>query len=401
MYIARQPIFNKTKKIYGYELLFRSSSTTSTYDCISPQASTATVLGGLFELGIENIVGKQKAFVNFDYDFLLSKTIELVKPDVLVIEVLENVDPDPRIIQRIKELRQKGYTIALDDFDNKGITAPLKKYANIIKYDIRQTSLLTLKKEVKNDLAHHHILLAEKVESEEEFLLAKEMGFHLFQGFFFQRPQIIAGMKMEKTPKIIFQMIFQELKKEEPSFRKLAEIISHDVNIAYRLMRIKEITHAKERLKTIQSALVRMGLNEFERWVHVLFMQEFKTNKPIELLRLSLVRSKFGELLAKNGPLYQRQHEISLMCLFSVVDALLDQSMESALENVSISEDVKDSLISKKGDLARVLKIIRAYEEAEWSKAQRLAQDLKINDKNLATWYLESLRWADQTVRNF
>lgn len=401
MYIARQPIFNKQRNIYGYELLFRSTKQSKGYDGTSSKASTASVLSGLFEWGMDNIAGDSKAFVNFDSEMLKSSSLELIRPERLVVEILETVKIDEAVSARVIELKEKGYKIALDDYQIMNHSAKVEKDVDIIKYDILATPLNEIESQVKAHLKQHKILLAEKVETEKEFLLAKKLGFHLFQGYFFQKPQMIAGMAIKKTPKIIYQMLLVEMKKDEASFTKLAEIISNDINIAYRIMRIDHITSKKERLKTVRTAIVRMGLNELEHWVYLLMIQDFSSNKPLELLRLSLIRSKFGELLAKNSSFIDRQHEISLMCLFSILDALLDTDMETALENVSISDDIKDALIGKKGNLASFIKMIQAYEKADWPQVDKLSRELNMLTNYMATSYLESIWWADQTVRNF
>ena len=194
MYIARQPIFNKLMKIYGYELLYRDASEAVSFGNASSSAATATVIGGLFEQGINKIVGKAKAFVNFDYDFIMSENIELIDPETLVIEVLETVEVNPVLVERLHYLRAKGYKIALDDFEESLNNYPIVYIADIIKYDIIITPLESIEEEVKEALAQGKVVLAEKIETEEEFQKACDMGFQLFQGYFFSKPKIVYGI---------------------------------------------------------------------------------------------------------------------------------------------------------------------------------------------------------------
>lgn len=191
MFIARQPIFDRSRNVYGYELLFRGNDKASSYQGASAESSTAVVLGGLFELGLDRIVGSRRAFVNFDYRFLFSNAIELIDPTTLVIEILENTPVDRRLLDRVTELREKGYRIALDDFAEKLKDYPVAPLADIIKYDILVTPLDELGDEVREALSRKKVLLAEKIETEEDFIKAKEMGFHLFQGYFFSKPVIV------------------------------------------------------------------------------------------------------------------------------------------------------------------------------------------------------------------
>ena len=288
MYIARQPIFNKLMKIYGYELLYRDASEAVSFGNASSSAATATVIGGLFEQGINKIVGKAKAFVNFDYDFIMSENIELIDPETLVIEVLETVEVNPVLVERLHYLRAKGYKIALDDFEESLNNYPIVYIADIIKYDIIITPLESIEEEVKEALAQGKVVLAEKIETEEEFQKACDMGFQLFQGYFFSKPKIVYGINSSKASKLQYTMILQELHREEPSYHAIAEVIESDVHFAYRVMKTMSNKKGEDTFRSIKEALVRMGLKELERWINVLMLQDMSEGKPTEIMRLSL-----------------------------------------------------------------------------------------------------------------
>ena len=400
MFIARQPIFDRAMKVYGYELLFRSGENAEAYGGSSAEKSTASVLGGLFELGLEKIVGGRKAFINFDYNFILSDTIELINPEILVIEILENTTADKILLDRIGELKKMGYKIALDDFVEDAHNFPIVPIANIIKYDIIQTPLDTIKKDVKFVLAEKKIILAEKIENEEEFEKAKKMGFHLFQGYFFSKPKIVGGVKKRLTTNTIYYRIISELHKEEPSFTKLADIIETDVNMAYKVLKLINQRKDEAELTTIKRALTRIGLNELERWVNVLMLQDISSNKPSELIRLSLVRSKFGELIATSSSFSNRRNEISLMFLFSVLDAMLDQTMKEALEGVSVSDDIKEVLINQEGPLKPMCEIVHSYEQGNWEEMNRVSKEIKLDKGKIFICYLEAIKWASETMKD-
>ena len=399
MFIARQPIFDKTKEVYGYELLFRGSNTSNAYNGTSAESSTAVVLGGLFEIGVDKIVGDKKAFVNFNYNSLMSNSIELVDPSTLIIEVLEDVEVDARLMRRLDSLHKEGYRIALDDFVQSIKDFKIVPIADIIKYDLIATPLDTIQDEVMEALRRKKVLLAEKVETEEEFIAARKMGFQLFQGYFFSKPVIVAGLKGKKPDITIYRRILNELHQEEPSFQGLAEILETDVSVAYRLVNVVSKKNEHDIQKGLKSALVKMGLTDFERWVHIMMLQDLSVNKPHELIRTSLIRSKFGELVANNtGSLYTRASEVSLMCLFSVLDAMLDLTMEEAMADLSISRDIKDALVKREGSLEPVLELAEAYEQADWEKLDRIASKLGIDSNRLGGWYMESIEWSDRIM---
>lgn len=401
MFIARQPIFNKTMNIYGYELLFRPDSGAKSFGSASSSSATATVIGGLFEQGIEQIVGSAKAFINFDYDFIMSDAIELIDPGTLVIEVLETVKVDDPLIDRIKYLRKKGYQIALDDFEESFGSYPIVPIADIIKYDIIVTPLDSIKRDVKQALSERKIILAEKIETEKEFQQAVSMGFHLFQGYFFSKPKIVGGANTKRSSKVQYSMILNELKKEEPSYDTIVEIIVSDINLAYRMMKVISHKKGESSFTSIRKALVRMGLIDLERWINILMLQDISQNKPLELMKLSLVRCKFSEYVANHSIYKERSDEISMMCLFSMLDALLDQPMEKALEGMLITEDVFNALVYGEGTLKPLCKLISSYEQGDWPQVHKYADNIKISTKILYIGYLESIQWAANILFTF
>lgn len=394
MFIARQPIFNRMLNVYGYELLFRSGHESKAYDGTSDVLSTATIISGLFESGIEEFVENKRAFVNFDAAFIHMDLAELIEPSRLVVEVLETVNVDQNLIERLEYMKSKGYKIALDDFAGSFKDNPLTRLADIIKFDMVATPLGTIHSDVKLALDHGKILLAEKVETEEEFQVAKEMGFHLFQGYFFSKPNIVGKSVDKTTTKIQYLRLLTELKKIEPSYQILAEIIEKDIKLAYRLMKVISNRAGDDLVYSIKRALTYMGLKEIERWVSIMMLRDLSEHKPEELMRLALVRTKFSELIAKNGHMRKIKHEASMMGLFSTIDAMLDQSMSEALEGISLPKSVSDALTLNKGILAPVYNVIQNYEHGVWPTTEVLGQHLGITGVDLSVNYRESLIWA-------
>lgn len=408
MFIARQAIFNRSMKVYGYELLYRDRETdTSFNNHMSPEESTASVLSGLFELGIDNISSNKKSFINFNYQSLFSDSIELIHPEDLVIEVLENTEIDDLLIERLTELKMKGYRIALDDFIEDIERFPLISVANVIKFDLIRTPLSTIKKEVAYAIANRKIIVAEKIETMEEFEEAKEMGFHLFQGYFFQKPNIIGQSNNKKSPRISYMRIIRELNEEEPSFKKMAAIIKTDVNLTHRLLlttKNKKI-YSDNIEKNIKHSLVYMGFRQIKRWINVLILRDLATDKPDELTQLSLVRARFGELIAENSSFHHRTSEIYGMLLFSALDALLDLPMEKALENIQLSKDVKDALINHSGPLYPLLEIVCSYQNGKFHKVEEIAKVTKIRTRRFSFYYIDAIIYSqkikDKRYNNF
>lgn len=394
MFIARQPIFSRNLEVYGYELLFRSGNQSHLFDGVSSIQATATVVGGLFEAGINQIVEDKKAFINFDAEFLHSDMPEIIGPEHLIIEVLEDVVVDEALIARIRDLKTRHYKIALDDFVESYIDYPLVPFADIIKFDILNTPLDLIKNEVRLALLQKKTILAEKVETEEEFNKAKVMGFHLFQGYFFSKPNIVAHSNSQTTTKIQYLRLLTELKKEEPSYQVLAEIIEKDMMLAYRLMRVIKGRAGDDLIYSIKRALTYMGLKELERWVSILMLRDLSSHKPQELMRLALVRTKFSELTAMNGTLKNMKHEASMMGLFSTLDAMLDQNMADALEGIMLPISISEALIKEAGVLGPLLSVIFAYEKGDWESGQSYAEAVGVSEEQLYDDYCKAIHWA-------
>lgn len=402
MFIARQPIFNRIMKVHGYELLYRDGATATAFNNTSSEKATATVLSGLFEHGIEAISNSKKSFINFDHEYIFSDTIELIAPEDLVIEILENTIVDKKLVHRLIDLKQKGYRIALDDFVEDYNVFPLVPLADIIKYDIMETPLHVIEPEVRCALADKKILVAEKVETKEEFEAAKAMGFHLFQGYFFDKPNIIGQISTKKSPKHSYLELMNELNNPDPSFTRLTEIIINDVNLAHRLFLSTKDNHktSSDFRDRVRQALVYMGFKKIKRWINILMLQDLSANKPDELTRLSLIRARFGELLAKNSKFRSRSNEIYGMLLFSTLDALLDQPMEEALEELNLPDDVKQALIFNEGELAPILQLVYAYEKGEWDKVTVLSHEIKLGENAISDYYVDSIQFSKEIMND-
>ena len=399
MYIARQPIFKSNLEVYGYELLYRSNEFVKVYDGTNSTRATASVLTNLYEIGIEEMTNHKKAFINFDAHFLSEEFPELIDSKNLVIEVLEDVVVDENIIERVKILKSKGYDIALDDFVEDLSVYPLGPYADIIKFDLLLTPLETIGKQISIALAGNKILLAEKIESEEVFLKAKKMGFTLFQGYFFSKPTLLKKSATKTTSKSQYVSLLNELKKEEPSYQIMAEIIERDVNLAYRLMRVIKSRSGDDLVYSIKRALTYMGLREIERWISILMVQELGSDKPKELMMLSLIRSKFAESISNHSSMSKVKHEMSMMGLFSTIDAMLNQTMEDALEDIALPKNIKEALCDQKGSLYPIYELMLAYEQGDFEKANQLALKIKIPPDTLFEEYFKAVKWADEMVK--
>ncbi len=395
IYVARQPIFDIKKCIFGYELLFRTDMA-NFFPEIEGNSATSQLLSNSFlNIGIEKIAGSNLAFINFTQELLLKQLPLMFSQDRLVVEILENVQPDVAVIEACQEIALNGFIIVLDDFFYKPSLEPLIEVADIIKIDIKATPLEEIGELVKKMTERGVDLLAEKVETHDEYKKALKMGFRYFQGFFFSKPEVLLGKEIS-TPQMQLLEIMAEVNKEDFEFNRLEKMIVRDASISYKLMRLINsafFKRAKE-ISSIRQAIVMIGEAGIRRFLSLISMAGLAANKPDELIRVSLVRAKFCELLGNhsgNG----EPSELFTLGLFSLIDAIMDDSMENLMSQIPLSSNIKEALISGTGDLSGYLSLVESYERGYWGEIEEAANIIGIDQGDLPRQYMESLSWAD------
>jgi len=396
-FIARQPILNINKRLYGYELLYRGSPG-KMLGQVSGEQATASLLSSAFLTGdIEAISNNKLCFINFTKD-LLEENLPLSFPkNKIVVEILEDVEPTPEILSICLKLKENGYTLALDDFVYHRKFEPLLELAKIVKIDIRLTPLNTLVRTL-NLLKHHRVkLLAEKVETEHEFELANRMGFSYFQGYFFCRPERIR-IKEISAVKLNLIRLLAEITKKKVKLERLREIISSDVAITYKLLRFLNSAYfyLLQKVTSVKHGVALLGEKELRSFCMVVIISELATDKPDELVRLVLVRAKLCELLGKMVSLTEIEcANLHMIGLFSLLDSMLGCSMSEILEKLPIDSVVKDTLRGKENRYLGFLLLSQALEKNKQTEFKRLQDDLSLTDDQVRTCYLEAIKYAN------
>ncbi|MEJ2057486.1 MAG: HDOD domain-containing protein [Desulfofustis sp.] len=395
-YIARQPILNVHKRLYGYELLYRGAKD-YTLPLVSGNRATASLLSSTFlTRGIDEISGMRPCFINFTQDLLERNLPAAFPKNQIVVEILENVEPTPKLISVCKNLKNDGYTIALDDFVYNRKLEPLLECAQIVKIDVRLTPLNTITNTL-NRLKNHRIkLLAEKVETVRDFELANKLGFSYFQGYFFAKPTKIEIRELSSVKTNLLRLL-AEVTRKETTMEKLREIISVDIAISYKLMRFLNSAYfyRLQEVKTVKHAIAYLGERELRRFVLLVVVSELASEHPGELTRLALVRAKFCELLGTASPYKTNSEELFIMGLFSMLDTMLGSPMNKIMDRLPIGRHVKDALIQQSGVMADFLKIAVAFERNQQKKIITLVKELRINAKNIGESYLAAVKYAN------
>jgi c-di-GMP-related signal transduction protein len=402
VFVARQAILNRQKELYAYELLFRSDLLKNHFDGTDSSAATTQVIANtLFSAGLEGILGGKKAFINFDRKMLLDGAFSILPKETLVIEVLETVEPDEEVVAACARLNASGFMLALDDFVHHPKFEPIVKKAHLIKVDMRSTSRPEQKRLVDNYGSRGIRMLAEKVETLEEFEWARRIGYDLFQGYFFTKPVVVQGRNIS-TSKMSCLRLLQETQREELDFDKLRGLIKGDVSFSYKLLRFTNsamFAHQSE-IRTIEHALMVLGEEGIRRWVAIAALPGLAKDKPNELIVHSLMRAQFSEKLGRMAGITATQN-CFMMGLFSLLDALLDRTIEYALQQIKLAPPVEEALLrtaATNDRMAIVYSLICRYESGDWDEVTRLAERLGVPAMSIGEAYVESTRWVAEVL---
>lgn len=397
VYMARQPIFDRRKRVVAYELLFRSGLQ-NVFDAADGELATSRVISDSFLVfDSQSTTRGKRAFVNFTRDFLLGPYAQLLPKQWLAIEILETVEPDDEVVAACRALCQAGYFLVLDDFVYHPRFDPLLKLAKVVKLDILANTREQLALQVQRLSPFGVRLLAEKVETQEEFECTLAMGFTYFQGYFFSKPVVVSGRDVPGF-KLTYLRMLQEINKANLDFTRVEKIISQDVSLSYKLLRyINSVGFGLlGEVKSIRQALTLLGEENVQKWASLVALTHLGQDKPDELLVSSIVRAKFGESLAPLVGLPERASHLFLMGLFSHIDALLDQPLEQILGQMPIDRDVKAALAGRPGRLGLVYRLITAYERGDWEASAQLLASLGLAEEALPDLYLKALHWSRQ-----
>ncbi|NUQ00118.1 MAG: HDOD domain-containing protein [Armatimonadetes bacterium] len=396
VYVARQPIFDARRGVHAYELLYRSGRVQS-YDARDPNQATARVIvNSLLHIGLDRLTGGRRAFINFTRDMLLDDYALLLPQQEVVVEVLETVEPTPEIIATCAALKERGYTLALDDFVLlEEPYRPLVELADIIKVDCQLAGPAGSRQLADAFRGSNKRLLAEKVETEEQFLAAASWGYDYFQGYFFSKPVMVEAVDVPGF-KLNYLRILQELQRPELDFEQLEQIVKSELSLSYRLLRYinSAAFRFRRRIETIREALVAIGEREFRKWVALICLATMGEDRPRELLVQSTIRAHFCEGLAAACNLEAQRTDLFLTGLFSQLEAIVGRPLPELLDEVGVAPDIKQALIDGTGPLADVLGAVTAYERGDWDQVTLYAGRLGMDESRVPDPYLEAVERA-------
>jgi c-di-GMP-related signal transduction protein len=398
-YIARQPILGRNSKTFGYELLFRSGKENAFQSSDGEQASRV-VIDNVFLLGLRTLTDSRVAFLNLTRETILSGTAALLPKERVVLEVLETVEADESVIEAVKELKEAGYKIALDDFTAPQDHHPLIEMADFIKVDFPLSTVEEREAFARRFVPQGIHLLAEKVETQDEFEFAVAAGYEYCQGYFFARPKLITGRDVPAF-KLNLIRILQEANGPDFDQDRLEQILRHEPAVCYRLLKyLNTVTFAfRSEITSIHHALTLLGEQRTRKWLSLVAATAMGQDKPSELMVTGLVRARCSELLAEAAGVPDWDTDLFLAGVLSIMDAILGKPLPSILEELKVSSRISSALTHETGRIHLTLNAVMSMETGDWEKIDTAASAAGVSSEDLESAYIQSIEWAHAIFR--
>lgn len=391
--MARQSILNANYEIYGFEFLYRGNR----YDVSKSNdamGATSELLSNLFT-AIQNNdkTNNLPAFINIDSSFIESPSFFPSFSDNIILEILEDVVASPQIIARIRNLKQRGFKFALDDFIFEPDRLKFLPYVDIVKIDISAISFENIKKSLPILQPYSLILLAEKVETEKEFEECLKLGFDLFQGYFFDKPELVKGVEVSPSKQVALNLI-TELLREDITINEISTLISCDPRLVIKILLLVNSSYFSfsRKIENLREAIVMLGIKAVQQWVSLLLLAS-ESESPLEIFRVLLSRAKALEAFAEIRAI-KNKDDYFYLGLFSGLHALIGTDLETLLEKINLNKELKAALTGEENSIGNKLLIIKAIERFDFNLDKFNPKDVEL----LMQTYWQGAEWADELM---
>jgi c-di-GMP-related signal transduction protein len=401
--IARQPILTVEESVVGYELFFREDQGENHFRSEVESATSATI-DALNMVGLDVLCDGHPAFINCTHQMLLTDYFALLPPSDVVIEIQESVSVDEEIRRACERLKQRGSLLALDNFVPGDKRESLVPFADFIKIDVRAVPLAACKPLVARYASGRCQMLAQKVETRESFVRARECGFTRFQGYFFRRPENLRARRIPAN-QLTYVRLLGAISKSDMNFGEVEELVKIEPALCYRLLRYlnSPVLALTTPVTSVRHALSLLGERESARWIRMATTLVMGQKKASDLVLSSLVRARFCELIGSR--VEHGKSDLFLLGMFSLMDSILALPIGMLMDELSLDPDIKAQLLSAKTKsgsqtpLALIYELMLAREEGDWGRVTQLARQLKLSLSFVAETSNEAMRWAHQVTR--
>jgi len=396
--VSRQPIFNKKKDVFAYDLMFKSDLPGSIKNLKNGSAagddSSLAAIDSLLVNGLKRLSTGKRVVIHFNHQTLLSEFPLMFPSDLLGIEIREDADPENKVIEIVKKMKKAGYLVLVTESVYNEGKISLVKMADIVGIDFRSRGIQK-RDTVFDGSSILPRFLARGIASASDFELAAEAGYHYFQGDFFSKEDMISFRDIPSY-KLNLMRILKEINKPTVQFDKIDKILQKDVSITYKLLRLVNSAFfgLKTTVQSIRHALALLGETEVRKCLSFIVLSGIGTDKPLELIRITIIRARFCESIAAELDFKSDLANFFLMGMFSMVNAFLDRPMDEILEDLPLASPVKTALLGKPNHFRDVLELVKDYEKGNWVHLQQMTQKLKIKERKIAALYLDAVEWG-------
>ncbi|MBE6860714.1 MAG: EAL domain-containing protein [Ruminococcus sp.] len=403
-YYARQPIFNLNNDTIAYELLFRNSGGSTSYSFNSGEGASLSVINSAF-LGadLRSTFRNKKIYINFTESLILKDVVTILPKDMLVVEILEDVNPTPEVIEKLKEYKEKGYRMAVDDFIYSDENSVFLEYAEIVKIDFRSPKEdIERTAEICRKLKKR--ILAEKIETAEELEYAKSLGAIFFQGYYFSRPLLIS-LKNPNPLQITFMQLMVKLIDEDVHLGELSKIIRTDSGMTLKFLRFVNLQREDhlERIKSVHQAVTAVGLRRTKDFIYLLSLHTMNENFIDEMITTGFFRAKFCESIS--GLLFpnnnKQKEEMYLLGLISIIIDCNAETENEEIDVLPLSDNIKDGLHRIEDNLfGDTLRAAIAFENADWDSLDEFCKKYEITSADISKINLRCIMHTNELIKN-
>lgn len=396
VFIGRQPIMDVKQHIIGYELLFRHSADADSAVFEDELKACSNVLvNTMGDIDVQWLLGDKLAFINVNEAMLMSEFIELMPPQRTTLEILRTVVAGDAVIERCRELHKLGYKIALDNPQLSAQLEPLTQFANFIKIDSLSVTTQEARKLFQQYAAPNIQMIAEKIETLEQFEAYKEIGFRRFQGFYFARPETFTAKVINPSFDSVLNLL--NLVTQDSDNKDIENGFKRDAALSFKLLRyINSVGFGLScEIQSIQHALTILGRKQLYRWLTLLMVTAGENSTPPALMKTSITRGRLTELL---GESYFEKHDrdnLFIVGVFSLLDAILKMPMDQVLEKIQLPEPVCEALLNREGVYGPFLQLTEACEGADSKRILELAELLQYDANKVNECHMAALAWAE------
>jgi EAL and modified HD-GYP domain-containing signal transduction protein len=405
-FIGRQPILDRKQEIFGYELLFRAAGdhTTAQFDSHS-QASASVIASALSDFGFQEVLGDKMGFLNVSHSVLVSEILELLPIEQSILEILETIELDENVRLRCLELKRLGFRIALDDHIYQPQHSQFYKMIDIVKVDILATDPLELPEIVAGLRKYPITLLAERVETFDQFEMCVQYGFELFQGYFFERPVILDRKRIDPSG-LAMMKLMQQL-NEDWDINEVEETFRENPSLTFNLLKLVNsvMVGMREKIKNLRHAIMILGINHLRRWVQLaLFAGNDNRGLNNPLLEMAAVRGRLMELLTMQRTGLPRTSDVVesafMTGILSMLDALFETPMDHIVETLNLTDDISAALLRREGNLGELLTLAERLEKTDFVAVQNILDRTGITFDQLLSSQLDAFNWRNSIVRD-